>query len=143
MCPTCNDRGVGYRVADISALEWDERPAKEGEEARRVADITTVAGLQQSRARVWRYPAHSSGRRHRDHAQEEVFVVISGTMTMLLGDEGKRVDLGAGSVVAVDPMTPLQLRNEGDDELVLFAYGAPPVHGGADMLDDVPLPPLE
>jgi hypothetical protein len=45
-------------------------------------------------------------------------------------------------VIAVDPMTPLQIRNEGDEELVVFAYGAPPLQEGADMLDDVPLPPL-
>ena len=132
---------MGYRVADISEFEWEERPAKEGEEARSLVDITAAAALQQSQARVWRYPAHSTGRRHRDHAQEEVFVVISGTMTMLLGDEGERADVGPGSVIAVDPMTPMQIRNEGDEELVLFAYGAPPLQEGADMLDDVPLPP--
>jgi hypothetical protein len=39
-------------------------------------------------------------------------------------------------VVAVEPMTPLQVRNEGDDELVLFIYGAPPEQAGADFLDD-------
>jgi mannose-6-phosphate isomerase-like protein (cupin superfamily) len=131
---------VAYRVADISTLDWDERPAKPGEAARRVADITTSAGLRHSRARVWRYPPHTTGRRHRDHVQEEVFVVISGTLTMLLGDDGDRVDLAPGSVVAVDPMTPLQMRNEADDELVCFVYGAPPLQEGADFLDDVPLP---
>ncbi len=134
----CNDAARGFRVADISTLEWDERPAKDGEEPRRLTDITTAAGLQQSRARVWRYPAHSTGRRHRDHAQEEVFVVISGQLTMLLGDEGERADVGPGSVIAVDAMTPLQIRNEGDEELVVYAYGAPPLQEGADMLDDVP-----
>jgi mannose-6-phosphate isomerase-like protein (cupin superfamily) len=133
---------VGYRVAEIGSLEWQERPPKPGEPARRAADITTQAGLRQSRARVWRYPPHSTGRRHQDHAQEEVFVVISGTLTMLLGEEGERVDLGPGSVVAVDPMTPLQMRNEADEELVCFVYGAPPVQEGADFLDDVELPPV-
>jgi mannose-6-phosphate isomerase-like protein (cupin superfamily) len=132
---------VGYRVADINALEWEERPAKPGEATRRLADITTQAEMKQSRARVWRYPPHTTGRRHRDHAQEEVFVVVSGTLTMLLGDEGERVDLAPGSVVVVDPMTPLQMRNETDEELVCFVYGAPPVQEGADFLDDVELPP--
>jgi mannose-6-phosphate isomerase-like protein (cupin superfamily) len=73
--------------------------------------------------------------------QEEVFVVVSGTLTMLLGEEPERVDLGPGSVVAVEPMTPLQMRNETDEELVVFVYGAPPLREGADMLDDVELPP--
>jgi mannose-6-phosphate isomerase-like protein (cupin superfamily) len=132
---------VAYRVAEIGKLTWDERPAKEGEGTRLAADITTQAGLQQSRARVWRYPPHTTGRRHADHAQEEVFVVVSGTLTMLLGDGPERVDLGPGSVVAVDPMTPLQMRNETEEELVCFVYGAPPLQEGADFFDDVDLPP--
>jgi mannose-6-phosphate isomerase-like protein (cupin superfamily) len=131
---------MGYRVADIAQLEWEERPPKPGEAARLAADITTQAGLQQSRARVWRYPPHTTGRRHRDHAQEEVFVVVSGTLTMLLGEEPERVDVGPGSVVVVDPMTPLQMRNETDEDLLCFVYGSPPVREGADFLDDVDLP---
>ena len=59
---------------------------------------------------------------------------------MLLGDEPERVDLGPGSVVAVEPMTALQVRNESDAELVIFIYGSPPLNEGADWLDDVELP---
>jgi mannose-6-phosphate isomerase-like protein (cupin superfamily) len=132
---------VSYGWISVDDLEWAERPPKPGEEPRRAADITAAVGLQHSRARLWRYPPHSTGRRHADHAQEEVFVVISGTLTMLLGDEPERVDLGPGSVVAVQPLTPLQMRNETDDEVVAFVYGAPPVQEGADFLDDVALPP--
>jgi mannose-6-phosphate isomerase-like protein (cupin superfamily) len=131
---------VGYHWISVDELEYEERPANEGEEPRRAADLTTAVELKQSRARLWRYPPHSIGRRHQDHIQEEVFVVISGTLTMLLG-EGERVDLGPGGVVAVEPMTPLQMRNETDEEVVVFVYGAPPLREGADMLDDVELPP--
>jgi mannose-6-phosphate isomerase-like protein (cupin superfamily) len=132
---------VGYHWISVEDLEYEERPPKDGEEPRRAADITTAVELKQSRARLWRYPAHSTGRRHQDHIQEEVFVVISGTLTMLLGDTPERVDLGPGGVVAVEPMTPLQMRNETDEEVVVFVYGAPPLREGADMLDDVELPP--
>src|SRR3954470_5007504 len=132
---------MGYHWAAADGLEYEDRPPKPGEGTRRAADLTSAVELKQSRARVWRYPPHSTGRRHQDHAQEEVFVVISGTLTMLLGEPPERVDLGAGSVVAVDPMTPLQMRNEGDEELVCFVYGAPPVQEGADFLDDADLPP--
>ncbi|MDX6518231.1 MAG: hypothetical protein QOF50_1077 [Gaiellaceae bacterium] len=131
---------MGYSSADPEKLDYEERPPKDGEQARSTADLTTALGLEQSRAKLWRYPAHSTGRRHRDHVQEEVFVVVSGTLTALLGDEPERVDLGPGGVVRVGPMTALQLRNEADDELVFFAYGAPPLQEGADFLDDVELP---
>jgi mannose-6-phosphate isomerase-like protein (cupin superfamily) len=131
---------VGYHWIDAGGLSWDERPAREGEEPRRFADLTTAVELKQSRARLWRYPPHSTGRRHQDHAQEEVFVVVSGTLTMLLGEEAERVDLGPGGVVAVEAMTPLQMRNEANEELLVFVYGAPPLQEGADFLDDVPLP---
>jgi mannose-6-phosphate isomerase-like protein (cupin superfamily) len=133
---------VGYHVADATSIDWEERPpAAEGQEPRQYAEITTAASLQQSRARVWRYPPKTRGRRHADHAQEEVFVVISGSLTMLLGDPPERVDVGPQSVVAVEPMTPLQVWNEGDEELVLFIYGAPPEQAGADFFDEVELPP--
>ena len=126
---------------DAAELEFTEREPRPGEAAGRLmADLTETVGLQHSRARLWRYPPHTTGHRHRDHAQEEVFVVVSGTMTMLLGDAPERVDLGPGSVVAVEPMHALQLRNESDQELVVFIYGAPPLVEGADMLDEVELP---
>ena len=131
---------MGYHVADASAAKWEERPL-EGQADRQAADVTTAAELKQSRARLWRYPPHTRGRRHADHVQEEVFVVLSGKLTMLLGDPPERVDVGPHSVLAVEPMTALQVRNEGDEELVLFIYGAPPEQAGADFFDDVELPP--
>jgi mannose-6-phosphate isomerase-like protein (cupin superfamily) len=131
---------VGYHVADGSKQEWEERPpAAEELEPRLTADVTTAAELKQSRGRIWRYPAGTRGRRHADKAQEEVFVVISGTLTMLLGEPPERVDVGPRSVVAVEPGTPLQARNESDEELVLYIYGAPPEQAGADFFDDVEL----
>jgi mannose-6-phosphate isomerase-like protein (cupin superfamily) len=132
---------MSYTWISVDDLAYEDRPPKPGEGTRRAADLTSALSLRQSRARLWRYPPHSTGRRHADHAQEEVFVVVSGTLTMLLGDAPERVDLGPGSVVAVQPMTPLQMRNESDEELVAFVYGAPPVQEGADFFDDVELPP--
>ncbi len=125
---------------DAAKFEWQERPpGVEGQQPRLAADVTSAAELKHSRGRVWRYPAGTRGRRHADKAQEEVFVVISGTLTMLLGDPPERVDVGPESVVAVEPGTPLQVRNETGDELVLYIYGAPPEQEGADFFDDVEL----
>jgi mannose-6-phosphate isomerase-like protein (cupin superfamily) len=87
---------------------------------------------------MWHYPPHTRGKRHQDHVQEEVFVVIAGTMTMLLGEPPDRIEgLGPESVVAVEPMTPLQVRNDTDEELVLYIYGSPPEQAGADILPDI------
>lgn len=128
---------MGYHVADASKVKWGERaPTVEGHPPRTYAEITAAAELKNSRARVWRYPPGTRGRRHADKVQEEVFVVVSGQLTMLLGDPFERVDVGPGSVVAVEPNTPLQVRNEGDEELVVFIYGAPAEQGGADFFDD-------
>jgi mannose-6-phosphate isomerase-like protein (cupin superfamily) len=132
---------VGYHWADPHDLQFEERPTQ-GDHPRRAADLTTALELKQSRARLWRYPPHTAGRRHADHAQEEIFVVVSGELTMLLGgDDVERVDVGPGGVVAVEPQTPLQVRNESDEELLLFVYGAPPEQAGADFFDDADLPP--
>jgi mannose-6-phosphate isomerase-like protein (cupin superfamily) len=130
---------VGYHVADASEVEWGERdPTVEGHPKRTFAEITDAAELKNSRARVWRYPPGTRGRRHADKVQEEVFVVISGQMTMLLGDPADRIDVGPQSVVAVEPNTPLQVRNETDEELVVYIYGVPAEQGGADFFDDIP-----
>ena len=131
---------MGWHVVDGSKVEWGERdPTVEGHAPRNYAEITDAAELKNSRARVWRYPPGTRGRRHADKVQEEVFVVISGRLTMLLGDPYERIDVGPESVVAVEPGTPLQVRNESDDELVLYIYGAPPEQEGADFFDDVEL----
>src|SRR5438034_4138313 len=131
---------MGWHVVDGSKAEWSERdPLFDGQPPRQYVEVTDEAQLKNSRARVWRYPVGTRGRRHADKVQEEVFVVISGTLTMLLGDPPERIDVGPESVVAVEPGTPLQVRNEGGEELVLYIYGAPPEQGGADFFDDVEL----
>ena len=129
---------MGFHVIRPDDDVWEDRPNQEGV-IRRAADITTAGGLQQSRARVWRYPPHTRGRRHAEGVQEEVFVVLAGTLTMLLGDPPERVDLPPHSIVSVEPGTGIQMRNEGDDEVAVFVYGAPPVTGQAEYLDDVEL----
>lgn len=129
---------MGFHVIRPDDDVWEDRPNQQGK-LRRVADLTAAGELTQSRARLWRYPPHTRGRRHAEGAQEEVFVVLEGTLTMLLGDPPERVDLEPASVVTVAPGTGLQLRNEGDHDVLVFAYGAPPITGQAAYLDDVEL----
>ena len=128
---------MGYDVVHVGDLAWDERPGHEGQEPRHAAAITDAAAMTQSRARMWRYPAHVRGRRHLDPEQEEVFVPIRGTLTMLLGEPPERVDVEPGGVVVVHIGTPMQARNETGEEILFFAYGAPPQHGNAEFLEDI------
>ena len=127
-----------YDVVQPDSIEWEERPpAHEGQGARHQASVTDAAKLTESRARLWRYPAHSRGRRHRDPDQEEIFVPLHGTLTMLVDDPPVRVDVKPGGLVAVHRGTPMQVRNETSEEILFLAYGAPPIHGNAEFLDDV------
>jgi mannose-6-phosphate isomerase-like protein (cupin superfamily) len=130
---------MGYRIVRAAEHAWEERPQPPGRDAdpaRHAADVSQAADLRHSRARLWRYPPGSRNRRHADRAQEEVFVVLAGTLTMHLGDPPERVELEPQSVVAVEPGTPLQLRNDGDEDATVFIYGAPPVQEGADFFED-------
>ena len=129
---------MAFHVIRPADAQWEERPNQAGQ-PRHLADVTAAGELTHSRARVWRYPPKTRGRRHAEGVQEEVFVVLEGTLTMLLGEPPERFDLPPQSVVTVAPGTGLQLRNEGEQELVVFAYGAPPVTGRAEYLDDVEL----
>lgn len=95
------------------------------EPARRLVELPLHANLRHSQANLWRYPPGARGRRHREPVQEEVFCVVEGTLTMLLGEPPERVELPPRSLVVVEPRTPLQLRNESESGVLVFAYGAP------------------
>lgn len=127
---------MGYHVVRPDELAWEERPREATEAPRSHAPVTDALVLRHSRARMWRYSAGSKGRRHKDLAQEEVFVVVEGQMTAYMGEPPERLDLPAGSVLAVEPGTPLQLANESDADARFFANGAPPEAGGAEFLPD-------
>jgi mannose-6-phosphate isomerase-like protein (cupin superfamily) len=126
-------RPVSYSIFRAAELDWEPRSDDSGRMIARLSD-----SLTQSRANIWRYPPGARGKRHGDHVQEEVFVVLDGTLTVDLGEPPERHVLERGSVLVVEPRTALQLRNAGDEELVLYIYGAPPISEGADFFDDVP-----
>lgn len=60
---------------------------------------------------------------------------LSGTLTMYLGDPPERVDVPVGGIVHVEPGTPLQTVNYDDKDLLVYAYGTPPEHEHAEILD--------
>jgi mannose-6-phosphate isomerase-like protein (cupin superfamily) len=119
---------VPYTVFHWDDLEW--HPRREGD-PRLVSELSDA--MTRSRANLYRYPPGAIGRRHSDPVQEEVFVVLEGTLTIHMGegDEPERDELEPGSVLIVQPDTVLQLSNRHDEELRLFIYGAPPERGDA------------
>ena len=116
----------------LDELEWTERD--DGRRLTRLSD-----GMTKARANVWRYPPGTRGVRHLEKVQEEVFVVVRGRLTLVLGEPPEPNELGPGDVAVVPPGTPLQIRNDADEELLLFIAGAPPEPGQAEYLPDAEL----
>jgi mannose-6-phosphate isomerase-like protein (cupin superfamily) len=114
----------------LDELEWVER-----DDGRRLARLSD--GMTQQRANLWRLPPQTKGVRHLEKVQEEIFLVLEGRLTLMLGEPAEPVELGRGDVAVVPAGTPLQVRNDGDSELLLFISGAPPETGQAEYLDDV------
>ena len=126
---------MDFSVVEPARLEWITRPHEPGEPARHVAELSEAAGFAHTRANVWRYEPGARGRRHRHTSQEETFVVLSGTLSMYVGDPPERRDVAAGGLIHVDPGTPLQSVNHGDEDLVVYAYGMPPESETAEILE--------
>jgi mannose-6-phosphate isomerase-like protein (cupin superfamily) len=126
---------MAFRVIQPDDLTWATRPHEADEAPRHAAGLSDLAGFAHTRANLWRYEPGAKGRRHKDLLQEETFVVLSGTLSMYLGDPPARHDVPPGGVVHVHAGTPLQIVNHGSEELRLYAYGAPPEQGQAEFLD--------
>lgn len=123
---------MAFTIFHPDTLQFEQRAEDDPRQVARLSEALTS-----SRANVWRYPPGRRGKRHADHVQEEVFVVLDGTLTIDLGEPPERHVVPRGGVVVVQPGTILQLRNAHDDELALFVYGAPPEQQGADFHPDV------
>jgi quercetin dioxygenase-like cupin family protein len=126
---------MGYRTIAPSDFSWITRPHEPGEPARHVAELSDTLGFGAVRGNMWRYEPGARGRRHRHPQQAETFVVLSGTLSMYVGEPPERIDVPAGGVIHVEPRTPLQSANHGDADLLLYAYGTPPESERAELLE--------
>ncbi|HWM14445.1 MAG TPA: cupin domain-containing protein [Gaiellaceae bacterium] len=124
---------MGFTIFRPDELAFEPRGDDDPRSVARLSDA-----LSASRANVWRYPPGALGRRHRDLGQEEVFVVLDGTLTVDLGEPPERREVPRGGLVVVERGTILQLRNAGPEEVVLFIYGAPPETGKTEYFENVP-----
>jgi quercetin dioxygenase-like cupin family protein len=104
---------------------------------RQIVEVTRLAPLRHSRSNLWRYPAGAQGHRHVQLVQEETFVVLNGTLSMLLGEPPQRYELPPHSIVVVEPHTPLKVMNDSDSDVLFFVYGALE-DPSAEIIEDVP-----
>jgi uncharacterized cupin superfamily protein len=72
------------------------------------------------------------GRIHRHRRQEEVYLVLEGTLTLVI--EGEEHTLERGELARVGPELRRQLVNRGPARLVLLALGGSNEHQGRDGL---------
>jgi|SRR5690349_1158133 mannose-6-phosphate isomerase-like protein (cupin superfamily) len=70
------------------------------------------------------------GRVHRHRHQEEVYLVLEGTLTLIV--EGEDHALDAGELMRVAPAVRRQLVNRGPDRVVMIALGGANEHVGRD-----------
>jgi quercetin dioxygenase-like cupin family protein len=127
-----------YAIVLPGELEWTARPHEPDEPARHVAELQDRGGFTGTRANVWRYEPGARGRRHVHAEQEETFVVLAGQLTMYLGEPPTSHAVPVGGVVHDRPGTPLQTVNDGDEDLVIYAYGSPPDEGAELLPSAVP-----
>jgi quercetin dioxygenase-like cupin family protein len=87
------------------------------------------------------------GRIHRHARQEEVYLVLEGTLTLVIEDDP--TDLGQGELIRVAPGIRRQLVNLGPARVVLVALGGAGEHQGRDgeaftaWSDESPVSPQE
>jgi mannose-6-phosphate isomerase-like protein (cupin superfamily) len=84
-----------------------------------------------------RVPGHSDfeqGTGHFHDEIEEIYIVTRGTLSMRFGEDVAEV--GAGSVVRVAPHTSRSHRNEGDDDVEMWAVSRRLGHGDATKIDE-------
>ena len=115
----------GFTILRPDEQEFRAPSWRPEEPLRRIVELPLHANMRHSRAHLWRYPPGSKGRLHIEHAQEEVFVVVEGTPSVLLGDPPTLHEAPRGTLVVVEPGTKLRWQNDGEDDALIFAYGAP------------------
>ena len=91
---------------------------------RRMLGVTSF-GLNQMILR----PGQRS-RIHRHKTQEEVYLVLAGTLTLSI--EGSERELGQGELARVAPAVRRQLSNRGADDVLMIALGGATEHVGRD-----------
>lgn len=98
--------------------------------------LTGALGAEQLSATLIRVPAHcdfEQGTGHFHDEVEELYLVTRGTLTMRFGDDIHRVS--APAAVRVAARTPRSHRNEGDEDVEMWAISRRLDRGDATKID--------
>ena len=141
-------RGALWSIAmepGVSVTQLQPAAAERFVSLRRELGVTTF-GINQIILRPG-----ERGRIHRHERQEEVYLVIDGTLTVNL--EGESTDIPAGGLVRIAPEVRRQIANLGPGRALIVALGGAVTHDGRDGVaftewedatgaapQDVPLP---
>ena len=120
----------GYAVVDY---ERAERTDSAKSDLLRV-ELADRLGCENMGLRVWYLTPGDTIIYHKHREQEAVYLPLSGSGRMRV--DGETLDVAAGEAVRVSPGTPRQMRNDGDEEQVWLAIGAPPVDNDGVYEDD-------
>jgi uncharacterized cupin superfamily protein len=119
----------------------------------RFVPLRRALGIESFGLNLMLFEPGQRGRVHRHERQEEVYVVLKGTLTLEL-EGGDTHTLGPRDVARVAPDLRRQLSNRGEQRVALLALGGAEPHAGRDGVAftdwddeegksprDVPLPP--
>jgi mannose-6-phosphate isomerase-like protein (cupin superfamily) len=128
-------------TAGVTVVALDPAGEERFQRLRRELGVTAF-GLNLIRLRP-----RQQGRIHRHERQEEVYVVLEGTLTLEV--EGEPRELGPDTLARVAPHVRRRLSNRGDVPLLVLAIGGAEPHEGRDgeafaaWEDETGVPPQE
>src|SRR5207245_1736628 len=112
-----------YEGTARTRLEFDS-------EDDRMAPLRRQLGVSTFGLNLIRFRPGQRGRIHRHREQEEVYIVLEGTLSLQLEDE--ETTLGPNEAIRVAPNIRRQLTNRGPGDLLFLALGGSGEHDGRD-----------
>lgn len=109
--------GVGYAKLDMGGTD-------------RFVKLRQVLGVTSFGMNLILLQPGARGRIHKHERQEEVYLVLEGTLSLAI--EGVERDMSAGELVRLGPDVRRQLVNRGPGRLAILALGAAGDHVGRD-----------
>ena len=122
---------IGFEAARDGALEPDSTTTDiDWTSNERFLSLRRALGVTSFGLNQMTLQPGQRGRIHRHREQEEVYLVMRGTLTVAV--EGQEHELGEAQLMRVAPQVRRQLMNRGDRPCVVVAIGGAGEHVGRD-----------